>query len=395
MLISVIVPIYNTVDYLRKCIDSIISQTYKELEIILIDDGSDDGCDDICDQYAEKDMRIRVIHRKNGGLVSARKLGLNICKGGYVLPVDSDDCIDNNMVENMAKIIEEYDSDIVQCGVKYIYENGETVPYEEPVLQGFYDLSENDNKVFENLFWNFSKSRRGIRSNMWSCLFRKELIYKYQMMVPDDLTNGEDDACFYPTILNAESYYLIGAPLYSHFLRSGSMSSAEGKFTFQQVTQIDNAIRQYLDRFSKKTKVYLGYKRYLLCRIENIMRYNYHIGLTYNYKLPIGIIPFGSKVIVYGAGKIGQSFVAQNLNVGWFEIVAWVDKQKKGSLYGIEISNLNVLSDVMFDYVLIAVGTRLYDEVKLMLLDSGYPEEKLLWEKPCMDMSTWYYEMDI
>ncbi len=123
-MVSVIIPIYNTQPYLRKCLDSVIIQDYKELEIILIDDGSTDGSGDICDEYAQADKRIRVVHRENSGLVSARKKGLKISSGELIFPVDSDDYIEPTTIGQMVKIVTEYNVDIVQCGVKYIFADG-------------------------------------------------------------------------------------------------------------------------------------------------------------------------------------------------------------------------------------------------------------------------------
>ena len=96
ILFSIIVPIFNVSAYVRKCIESIVNQTYQNLDIILVDDGSTDDSGVICDEYAEKDSRIRVIHKTNGGLVSARKAGINIAKGEYSLYVDGDDWIEND-----------------------------------------------------------------------------------------------------------------------------------------------------------------------------------------------------------------------------------------------------------------------------------------------------------
>ena len=103
-LISVIVPVYKVEPYLRRCIDSIISQTYHNLEIILVDDGSPDGCPEICDEYAERDSRIKVIHKKNGGLSDARNVGLGSSSGKYVTFVDSDDWIDNDLIETVMSL---------------------------------------------------------------------------------------------------------------------------------------------------------------------------------------------------------------------------------------------------------------------------------------------------
>ena len=119
-IVTVIVPVYNVENYLQQCIDSIIGQSYKYLEIILVDDGSTDGSGKICDEYANQDNRIKVIHKQNGGLVSARKAGLKEATGKYIAFVDSDDWIDTDMYESD----DIYYDDLIGCSVydgdKYI-----------------------------------------------------------------------------------------------------------------------------------------------------------------------------------------------------------------------------------------------------------------------------------
>ncbi len=122
-LISIIVPVYNVEKYLRKCIDSIVNQTYKNLEIILVDDGSTDDSGKICDEFAEKDGRIKVIHKENGGLSSARNAGLEIAAGKYLGFVDSDDYIAQDMYESMYAAINEFDADIACCGRYDVYDD--------------------------------------------------------------------------------------------------------------------------------------------------------------------------------------------------------------------------------------------------------------------------------
>lgn len=115
-LISVIVPVYNVESYLEKCIESIQNQSYKSLEIILVNDGSTDSSGDICDKYAACDKRIRVIHQKNGGISSARNTGLEVANGDYIAFVDSDDYIEPKMYEDLLNFLKEYNLDIIDCG---------------------------------------------------------------------------------------------------------------------------------------------------------------------------------------------------------------------------------------------------------------------------------------
>lgn len=128
-LISVIIPIYNVEKYLKKCIDSVIKQTYKNLEIILIDDGSTDDSRKICDEYAKKDTRITSIHKENGGLSDARNAGINICNGKYITFVDSDDYVEYDYVEYLYNLIKKYKTKISICAYSVLMENGKKIDY--------------------------------------------------------------------------------------------------------------------------------------------------------------------------------------------------------------------------------------------------------------------------
>lgn len=124
--ISVIIPVYNAEKYLRRCIDSVLSQTFTDFELLLIDDGSKDKSGAICDEYAAKDSRVRVFHKENGGVSSARNMGLDNACGNYIAFVDADDWIDGNMYYEMFAAINESKSDIVCCDYLYEYENGDS-----------------------------------------------------------------------------------------------------------------------------------------------------------------------------------------------------------------------------------------------------------------------------
>ena len=115
MLISVIIPVYNSEKFLNRCVDSVLKQSYKELDIILIDDGSSDKSGEMCDQYAQMDKRVRVIHQKNRGVSAARNSGLDVAIGDYCTFVDSDDYIESEMYQSMIDIAEQYNCDVIMC----------------------------------------------------------------------------------------------------------------------------------------------------------------------------------------------------------------------------------------------------------------------------------------
>jgi glycosyltransferase involved in cell wall biosynthesis len=121
-LISIIVPIFNVEKYIDKCINSIINQTYRNLEIVLVNDGSEDNCGSICDEYAEIDSRIKVIHKENGGLSDARNVAIEITTGDYITFIDSDDFVESDYVEYLYKLIQKYSADISICNINKTFE---------------------------------------------------------------------------------------------------------------------------------------------------------------------------------------------------------------------------------------------------------------------------------
>lgn len=168
-LISVIVPVYKVEKYLNRCVDSIIRQTYKNIEIILVDDGSPDACPALCDALADKDDRVRVIHKTNGGLSSARNAGLDVAKGEYIGFVDSDDAIAPDMYEHLYKILIDFDADVSIC--EYANWDG----------GGFPVISEESKKVFvyqrdEMLRYYLRADQPNSCFEVWDRLYSKKLL---------------------------------------------------------------------------------------------------------------------------------------------------------------------------------------------------------------------------
>lgn len=130
--ISIIIPVYKVEKYIKKCIDSVINQTYVNLEIILVDDGSPDNCGKICDEYAKKDNRVKVIHKENGGLSDARNYGLDIVEGQFIFFLDSDDFIEKYTIEYLYKLCKKNNAEISVGQTRFLYENQENNKQEEP-----------------------------------------------------------------------------------------------------------------------------------------------------------------------------------------------------------------------------------------------------------------------
>ncbi|MFF2910886.1 glycosyltransferase family 2 protein [Paenibacillus sp. NPDC057934] len=211
-LISVVVPIYNVELYLNKCVESIMQQSYENIEIILVDDGSLDKSGDICDGYAKKDNRIKVIHKENGGLSSARNAGIHMSTGNYICFIDSDDWINKEFIEKLFSKIIEYDADIVVCG--FTYEYGE-----KSIENNFIGSQESldRHEALENLF-------NGNYLNMtvaWNKLYKKKLFDTIQYEV--GIIN-EDENIIHEILYKSSKVICIDKCLYHYRMRENSIT---------------------------------------------------------------------------------------------------------------------------------------------------------------------------
>ena len=164
--ISIIIPVYNVENYIQQSVDSVLSQTYKNLEIILVDDGSKDNSGKICDKYKNIDTRIKVIHKKNGGLSSARNAGIEIATGKYIMFLDSDDFLENNACELLYNTIETMDTEYVMGN--YIYTTYEGKKWDSPM----FDVQED----FEVAITDYKKAFFVMNSVVWNKIFKTEFI---------------------------------------------------------------------------------------------------------------------------------------------------------------------------------------------------------------------------
>jgi len=211
-LISIIVPIYNVEPYIRKCVDSILNQTYKELEIILVEDGSPDKCGDICDEYSLKDNRVKTIHKKNGGLSSARNAGIDIAKGEYIGFVDSDDWIENDMYETLYKTLTERNADISVCG-RYIVQDGRiTTISDTEEVQTFTRCEALSQLVLDEY--------NGIKNFAWDKLYKKEL---FETIRYPEGRCFEDIFTTYKLFAISEKIAEIKSPKYYYLMRGDSI----------------------------------------------------------------------------------------------------------------------------------------------------------------------------
>lgn len=229
-LISIIIPVYNTIEYLENCLDSVISQTYKNIEILLIDDGSLDGSDSLCDRYAENDSRIKVVHQKNAGVSKARNVALDKVSGEYICFVDSDDTINENLILHLYTTMLEKNADITICSHKTICENVAS----EKVFSEVIEYSQKDALKDILLTTTFTGSP-------WAKLFKTERIKN--IYFDDDIFYGEDMLFVVKAMMKAEKVVFTPKAYYNYFVRDGS--ACKSSFNDKRYTDVLSRKRIY------------------------------------------------------------------------------------------------------------------------------------------------------
>ena len=378
-MISVIVPIYNVKDYLIPCIESIINQTFTDLEIILVDDGSTDGCSEICDKYQEIDSRILVIHKENEGLVSARKAGLKAAHGSYIAYVDGDDWIEPIMYEHMYQELCRQDADIVMCGR---YEDTGKISREvfHGIPEGRYGKEELINYVYPQMIVGDDFFEWMIFPGLWDKLFRRKCVEMFQYMVDNRITMGEDAACTYPCLLNADSIYIIHQCLYHYRQTTSSMVKKvqSNEIERERFCVLYQSMNKCFERYTGIFDVREQWKKYVLFLMLPRADTLYKDFENLEYLFPFYQVKKGSSIILYGAGTYGQRLYQYLKKSRFCSVSAWVDRNYiQLSERGFEEVNPLVIPKKKCNVIVIAntykkSRTLLYQE-----LCEKYPEKRI------------------
>lgn len=264
LLLSVIVPIYNVEQYLGRCIHSIITQTYTNLEIILVDDGSPDNCPEKCDDWAKQDSRIKVIHKKNGGLGNARNSGLEIATGDYVAFVDSDDYIIPDMYERLMNEAVRGDFDCIYCGFKQQLPSMNTVDViemEETVIYG-----EDIKKLAGRFLFDFS--RNPLNCSVWHGIYRRKLL-DFKFVSEREFLS--EDLIFTHTFLGkCNSFSYIPKALYHYSYNKKSLSNSYSEKSFKRIL----ATAGKLNEIYRDTVYANQGDAYAFCQVYFLMRFS-------------------------------------------------------------------------------------------------------------------------
>ena len=243
-LFSIIVPVYNVEKYIHQCVDSVLGQTFVDFELILVNDGSPYNCPQICDEYAAKDERVYVIHKENGGVTSARKAGLNIAKGDYVIYVDSDDWLSGNYLNIANEILNKHNPDII-CFGHYSGTNMEYIENKMPYRTGMYFKDDIEREIFPILLEN--EYALGFSPALWAKIFRRDLIENPLNALDNSIRIGEDGAIVKPVIYLANSIYIDNHSVYYYRLNPNSATQIKKARNWDDIKLRAKFISKYIN----------------------------------------------------------------------------------------------------------------------------------------------------
>ena len=249
--ISIIVPVYNLEKYLKRCVDSLISQKFENLEILLIDDGSTDQSGSICEEYTRKDTRVRVVHKENGGLISAWTKGAKVSTGDYLCFVDGDDWIDENMISEMVLRLSGNKKEIISSDYLIEKEEGNSSPMYQRLMPGEYDRESLVKTVFPDLLGN---ENRAVFFSRCMKLISRDLIVGNMKYCDKSIRMGEDVTIILPALLDCERLVVMDHKTYYHyFYVSDSMVHKYDNGLYVNIRNLRQIIQRILtDKLSKE-----------------------------------------------------------------------------------------------------------------------------------------------
>lgn len=381
--VSIIVPVYRVEDDIENCIASIARQTLQEIEIFLIDDGSPDLAGAVCDRCAACDERIHVIHKENGGVVSARNEGVKRAQGKYICFVDGDDWIEENMVKSLYEKAEQTQADVVAEGM--IEEiAGSCKKVNNCIPAGDYDREAILKFICPNMLSCEDYFCLGVQPYLWNKLFRRGLAQKWMPQIDESIHIGEDAGAVYLMIADAQKL-VISEEAHYHYCQHAqsamySIANEEDlssmklyhfmKGTFAQLG-MGAVMRKPLTRYTVNNLLTQTYGRYAALDAESLL-------------FPYQGILKNESIVIYGAGALGRAIYSYAIQRKDISVKAWVDQKARDyQALGMPVMTLDELLQKGIsseDKILIAVfREKAKEAIEAVLLHGGILQEQIKW----------------
>lgn len=326
--VSVIVPVYNVEPYLKRCVDSLINQTLKDIEIILVDDGSPDNCPQMCDAFAQLDDRIKVVHKQNGGLSSARNAGIDASTGDYIGYIDSDDYAELNMFERLYNCAIQQNVDFVMADYFRVID-GIKKKKSLDIRKGLYTKQDIVNEIFPILIMRECVDYGPLLS-VCHCLYKSDFIKSNNLYFDEEIKWSED--CIYSAILGylANSfYYLKDEYVYNYIQNSGSISTSYKSLSWQVYCLMNQKLHAFFDSktdfdFSRQLDLHI---LYFACGVLSQLKYS-----NYNFKQKYAVIKTIHESLDFR--KAMNNFNLPDVNIK-LKVFLWLMKKKQALIISI------------------------------------------------------------
>lgn len=378
-LVSVIVPVYNVEPYVEECIRSIINQSYKNIEILVIDDGSTDNSLKICENIASEDNRIVLIRQSNCGVVKARGQGIKKAKGKYAVFVDSDDWIEYNMIEELVCNIK--DVDMVASGINLEASKGNIVKRYEDLEPGIYDID----YILKSLLYDSSKKKfQQLIYSMWNKLYKLDILRKVYFDIDPEITFGEDSILVCKYLLKCQNIKVVDKCFYNYRFRETSAIHSHKEDRLIVTNKIYFSLKKDFQEHNLKEE--LLYQLEVWIKKIVFWAVNEGMGFTRSEKITRFIVNTSGldnkKIIIYGAGAMGKEAYNQ-LNEFGYNVILWVDNLwKEYQAQGYNVFSPDEINNKEFDTILIAVyNENLAKDIKKILMNKGIECNKIIWNK--------------
>lgn len=376
--LSVIVPLYNSEQYIEQCIKSIQNQSYRDIQIIIVDDGSTDNGVEICRKLSKEDGRIKIIQQENQGLLRARYTGLVNCETEYATFVDADDFISEESYIYSIDAMEN-DVDMIMFEISRYYNERYSKREKSSLPPGYYDRKRIEKEAYSHLFWGFEKERWGIECSLCVRIVKTHLLREqYKKVRKYKFYFGEDAAVSYPLFLYIKDMEMINRCYYMH--RQRAQKKCPPYITDESYFEKVYELYQYLkSEFSTQPEEYnflqqLDY--YYMYMVNNKKKkYDDSSKEKYTFLFPFNRLPQNKVVLLYGAGGVGKDYYNQIREYDFCKKIIWVDKNAEGIGDKRVVSSSNIPNEE-FDYVIVAHSdASICKEIEDSLVSMGIKRE--------------------
>lgn len=383
-IISVIVPVYNVEQYLEKCVQSILEQSYGNLQIILVDDGSSDQSGQICDELSSRDQRIQVIHQKNQGVATARKIGIEYASGEYCCFVDADDYISNDMIESLYRKMG--DCDLVSSGCHCQRENGEWYERVDNYPERIYDGQKDLNYILSNLIIFKSQFEDGFLPFLINKMYKTNILKQAVQDVNLKLFYAEDRDLLFRYVLKCHKICVLHQSYYYYCFRKESAVNTKNPNFLSNLNELYLSLAKAFQHHPMEYALMYQLQMFISSRAYNV---SYWMGFVPEAQSIRFILPYlgdkeSKRVILYGAGRVGRDFNCQIHKRADFQLVLWVDQSWQSFREkGFAVESPAKISEVEYDQIILAVKDKsVAEDIKNELREHGIPKEKIVWEQP-------------